>query len=225
MPSRLRLAGRAPEEAPDRSIRVVLADDHSLMRRGLRRLLDEEQDVQVIAEAGDLASAAQQVRRHRPQVLVLDLGMPDGSSIEAIGELRDRAPETQIVVLTSDDSPVFARRAIAAGAVGFVMKELADGELGPAVHAASRGEEYVGPRMAARLDAFAGTLTENKLTQREAEVLRLIALGHTSVEIADKLQLSPRTIETHRAHICRKLGLGTRAELVRYALQRRLIGA
>jgi two-component system response regulator NreC len=225
MPSRLRLAGRVPEEAPERAIRVVLADDHSLIRRGLRQLLDDEHDVEVIAEAGDLAGTAQEVRRHRPQVLVLDLGMPDGSSIEAIGELREDAPETQIVVLTSDDSPVFARRALAAGAVGFVMEDLADDELGRAVHAASRGEEYVGPRMADRLDAFAGTLTENKLTQREAEVLRLIALGHTSVEIAHKLQLSPRTIETHRAHMCRKLGIATRAELVRYALERRLIGA
>jgi two-component system, NarL family, response regulator NreC len=224
MPSHLRLASR-PLERSEVSIRVVLADDHAVMRRGLRRLLDDEHDVEVIAETGDLAATTREVQRHRPQVLVLDLGMPDGSSIEAIGELRERAPETQIVVLTSDDSPVFARHALAAGAIGFVMKDLADGELAQAVHAASRGEEYVGPRMADRLDAFAATLTENKLTQREAEVLRLIALGHTSVEIAHKLELSPRTIETHRAHICRKLGLGTRAELVRYALQRRLIGA
>src|SRR6266851_5899623 len=158
MPSHLRLASRPLDESSDLSIRVVLADDHSVMRRGLRQLLDDERDVEVIAEAGDLAATTREVRRHRPQVLVLDLGMPDGSSIEAIGELRERAPETQIVVLTSDDSPVFARRALAAGAVGFVMKDLADGELGQAVHAASRGEEYVGPRMADRLDAFAGTL-------------------------------------------------------------------
>jgi two-component system, NarL family, response regulator NreC len=195
------------------------------MRRGLRQLLDDEHDVRVIAEAGDLAAVAHHVQRHQPQVLVLDLGMPDGSSIEAIGELREHAPETQIVVLTTDDSPMFAQRAFAAGAVGFVTKDLADGELAQAVHAASRGEEYVSPRVAARLDALNRTLTNNKLTQREVEVLRLIALGHTSVEIAHKLQLSPRTIETHRAHICRKLGLSTRAELVRYALQRRLIGA
>jgi len=224
MPSHLRLAGRAPEEAAA-SIRVVLAEGHAVMRRGLRQLLDDEQDVTVIAEAGDLEAVSRQVQRHRPQVLVLDLGMPDGSSIEAIGELRGRVPETQIVVLTSDDSPVFARRAFTAGALGCVTKDLADEELGPAVHAARRCEEYVSPRMAAPLDALKRTLTDNRLTQREVEVLRLIALGHTSAEIADKLHLSPRTIETHRAHICRKLGLRTRAGLVRYALQRRLIGA
>jgi two-component system response regulator NreC len=158
-------------------------------------------------------------------VLVLDLGMSDGSSIETIGELREQVPETQIVVLASDESPVFARRAFAAGALGCVTKELADEELVQAVHAACRCEEYVSPRMAEPLDALRHTLGENELSQREVEVLRLIALGHTSVEIADKLRLSPRTIETHRAHICAKLGLGTRAGLVRYALQRRLIGA
>jgi two-component system response regulator NreC len=158
-------------------------------------------------------------------VLVLDLRMGGGSSIEAIRSLSERVPATKIVVLTMEDNPVFAQRALAAGALGFVAKDLADSELPQAVRAASRGEEYVSPRVAARLDALHRALTDNKLTQREIEVLRLIALGHTSVEIARKLHLSPRTIETHRAHIYRKLGLTTRAELVRYALRRGLIGA
>jgi two-component system response regulator NreC len=204
-------------------IRVVLADDHSLMRRGLRLLLDGEEGVEVIAEAVDLASVVRQVHGHEPHVLVLDLGMPGGSSIETISKLRERVPNTQIVVLTMDDSPVFAQRALAAGAVGFVLKDLADSDLPQAVRAAAQGEEYVSPRVAARLDALHRALSEDKLTSREVEVLRLIALGHTSVEIARKLHLSPRTVETHRARIHGKLGLATRAELVRYALGRGLL--
>jgi two-component system response regulator NreC len=204
-------------------IRVVLADDHSLMRRGLRLLLDGEDDVEVIAEAIDLASVVRLVHSRRPHVLVLDLSMPDGSSIETIGKLRERVPDTQIVVLTMNDSPVFAQRALAAGALGFVLKDLADSDLPQAVRAGASGDEYVSPRVAARLDALRRSLTEDKLTAREVEVLRLIALGHTSVEIARKLHLSPRTVETHRARIHGKLGLTTRAELVRYALGRGLL--
>jgi two-component system response regulator NreC len=135
-------------------VRVVLADDHALMRRSLRLLLDGERDVEVIAEASDLDSAVRHVQDDRPQVLVLDLSMPDGSSIEAIGKLRKRVPETQIVALTMDDNPVFAQRALAAGALGFVVKELADDELPQAVRAAARGEKYISPRMAPRLEAI-----------------------------------------------------------------------
>ncbi len=204
-------------------IRVILADDHTMMRRTLRLLLDGEDGVEVIAEADDLASVMRNVHAHQPHVLVLDLNMPDGSGIEALSQLRERVPETQIVVMTMQDSPAFAQRAFAAGAIGFVVKELADEELPQAVRAAARGEEYVSPRMAARLDALHQALTEDKLTAREVEVLRLIALGHTSVEIAHKLNLSPRTVETHRARIHGKLGLATRAELVRYALGRGLL--
>jgi two-component system response regulator NreC len=225
----LHLAPQSDEEeslaANDAPIRVVLADDHAMMRRGLRRLLDREDGVEVIAEAADLGSALEKVRAERPHVLVLDLGMPDGSSIDAIGELRERIPETQVVVITMQDSPVFAQRAFAVGALGFVAKDLADGELPQAVHAAARGQEYISPRVTVRLDALHSSLTGDALTPREVEVLRLIALGHTSVETAHKLHLSPRTVETHRAHIHRKLGLATRAELVRYALRRGLLGA
>jgi two-component system response regulator NreC len=215
----------APAASAAEPIRVVLADDHVLMRRSLRLLLDGEEGVDVVAETGDHMSVARHVDGHQPHVLVLDLRMGGGSSIEAIRSLSERVPATKIVVLTMEDNPVFAQRALAAGALGFVAKDLADSELPQAVRAASRGEEYVSPRVAARLDALHRALTDNKLTQREIEVLRLIALGHTSVEIARKLHLSPRTIETHRAHIYRKLGLTTRAELVRYALRRGLIGA
>ena len=229
MASHLHLApspAAALAEAPDpAAIRVVVADDHSLMRRSVRLLLEGEDDLELVGEADDIRSAASHVNGRHPNVLVLDLGMPGGSSIEAIGALRETAPQTQIVVMTMEESPVFAQRALAAGAVGYVSKELADGELARAVRAAAAGQQYVSPSLASRLDALNRSLTENKLTPREVEVLRLIALGHTNVEIARKLHLSPRTVETHRAHIHRKLGMRTRAELVRYALRRGLFGA
>jgi two-component system, NarL family, response regulator NreC len=226
MSSYLRLASSSvsdSREAEEALIRVVVADDHSLIRRSMKLILEGEQDVQLVAEAGDVMAAAKQVQGNRPDVLVLDLSMPGGSSLEAISRLREESPETQIVVMTMDDSPVFAQRALAAGALGYVSKELADVELASAVRAAAAGQQYVSPRLAGRLDALHRSLTENRLTPREVEVLRLIAFGHTSVEIARKLHLSPRTVETHRAHIHRKLGLQTRAELVRFALRRGLL--
>jgi two-component system response regulator NreC len=215
-----------PETAAEgRQIRVVLADDHALMRRSLRLLLDSESELRVVAEATDHATAIRHVHGHEPDVLVLDLRMSDGSGIETVRAFSERSPATKTIVLSMEDDPAFAQRALTAGAVGFVAKDLADVELIQAVRAAARGEEYVSPRIAARLDSLHRSLTDHKLTQREVEVLRLIALGHTSVEIARKLHLSPRTIETHRAHIHKKLGLATRAELVRYSLRRGLIGA
>jgi two-component system response regulator NreC len=212
----------APATSP---IRVVLADDHLPMRRSLRLLLDGDDGLEVVAEADDHVSVTRQVHGNQPDVLVLDLGLRNGSSIETIRSLSERAPRTKIVVLTMEDNPVFAQRTLTAGALAYVAKDLADVELPIAIRAAAQGEEYVSPRVAARLDSLHRALTDNKLTQREVEVLRLIAFGHTSVEIARMLHLSPRTIETHRAHIHKKLGLATRAELVRYALRRGLIGS
>lgn len=199
-------------------IRVVLADDHTAMRRSLRLLLDREDGVHVIAEAEDLTGVRRHVEEHVPTVLVLDLGMPNGSSIETIARLRELVPATEIVVLTMEDSPVFAQHALDAGAVGFVLKDYADSELGPAVRSAARAEQYLSPRVAALLEASRGPVDSGALTRRETEILRLIALGHTSAEIARKLHLSRRTVETHRSHIHHKLGLATRAELVGYAL-------
>jgi two-component system response regulator NreC len=166
---------------------------------------------------------ARHVEGDRPQVLLLDLSMPGGSSVEAISQLRERVPATQVVALTMEDDPVFAQRAFAAGAVGFVMTERSDTELLQAIRSAARGEEYISPQVAPRLDAIHRSLTEDKLTSREVKVLRLIAHGHTSVEIARKLRISPRTVETYRSRILSKLGLATRAELVHYALGRGLL--
>ncbi len=157
MASHLQLAPVLTQADPDARaqapIRVVVADDHALVRSSVRRLLDGEEDVEVIAEACDLASAVRQVQAHQPCVLVLDLRMPDGSGIQAIGPLRERVPATRIVVMTMEDSPAFAQSALAAGASGFVAKELADDELADAVRAAARGVRYVSPRMESRLPA------------------------------------------------------------------------
>ncbi len=211
-------------EKASSAIRVIVADDHELMRFALRALLSTEQQIDVIAEAEQLSLAMRNVRELRPDVLVLDLRMHDGSSIDAIGELREQAPETRVVVITAEDNPLYAEHALAAGAFGFVLKDQADVELAPAVRAAAEGRRYVSPEIDAKLADLRRGLTSDKLTGRELEVLRLIALGHTSVEVARILQISSRTVESHRARVHAKLGLSTRAELVRYALRRGLLG-
>ena len=204
-------------------ITIVLADDHAVVRSGLRLLLDSEEGFEVVAEAGDLDSARRYVRGHHPTVLVLDLNMPGGSSLDAIPEIREQSPQTQIVVLTMQQEPGFARRALGAGAIGYVLKEAADDELVEAVRRASAGESYLNPRLGARLASEPPPGAPDGLSEREVEVLRLIAMGHTNSEIASRLYLSIRTVETHRSHIQQKLRLNSRAELVRYAIEHDLI--
>ena len=206
-----------PARAP---IRIVLADDHAVVRSGLRMLLDAEPDFEVVAEAGDVETAARYVKGHRPAVLILDLNMPGEPSLPAIPSLRESAPDTQIVVLTMQDETAFAREALRGGALGFVLKEAADAELVEAVRLASQGRKYLHPQLGARLAAEppAPSGPPDGLSEREAEVLGLIALGHTNAEIGQRLYLSVRTVESHRAHIQQKLRLTSRAELVRYAL-------
>lgn len=179
------------------------------MRHSLRMLLDSEVDIEVIGEASDLVAVACQVQDEQPQVLVLDLEMPGGSSLEAIGRLRERTPRTQIVASTMEDNPGFAQHALAAGALGFVLKELADEELAQAIRAAAGGEEYISPRIAPGLDALQRSLTQDRLSAREVKVMRT-ALGHTSAAVALKLRISPPTVESHRARILAKLGISTR---------------
>jgi two-component system response regulator NreC len=208
-----------------RHIRVALADDRALARQGLRHLLDGQHDIEVLTVAADVTSLGSRVAAHHPDVLVLDLGLPSSSAIAAISGLRERAPHTQIVVLSGEREPVFARRVLAAGARGFVAKESADRDLPAAIRATARGALFVSPALAAGLEATRRSFAEDHLTAREIEVLRLIALGHTSAEVATALALSPRTVETHRARIHKKLGLTTRAEIVGYALRRRLLRA
>src|SRR5271168_2856608 len=216
--------GDAGDEAPPSpAIRIVLADDHAVVRSGLRMLLDSERDLEVVAEADDVESARRCVRGNHPTVLVLDLNMPGGSSLEAIPLIREESPDTQIVVLTMQQEPAFAREALGAGALGYVLKEAADEELVKAVRLAAVGQSYLNPRLGARIASEPPPGPPDDLSERELDVLRLIALGHTNGEIAERLFLSVRTVETHRSHIQQKLRLSTRAELVGYALERGLI--
>jgi two-component system, NarL family, response regulator NreC len=212
------------QDAAAAPIRILLADDHAAMRQSLRLLLEGEADIDVVAETDCLESVLGHVNDRHPDVLVLDLGLPSwGEGIETLTRLSKAARDTRVVVLTMNDDPELARRTLDNGALGLVLKEMADSDLPAAVRNASRGQSYVSPALAMKLNGGRSSPPTDKLTPREREVLRLIALGHTSVEIATKLGLSPRTIETHRARIHRKLGLATRAELVRYALQHELL--
>ncbi len=214
------------QNAPvEQLIRIVIADDHQVVRRGLQLLLDGESDFEVVAEAGDVDAARRYVRGHHPDVVVLDLNMPGGAVLEAIPEMRKEEPNCQIVVLTMQEDPAFAREALRAGALAYVLKEAADTELVEAVRRAAVGEIYLNPQLGARIAAEPPPGPPDHLTEREVEVLRRIALGHTNREIADQLYLSVRTVETHRQHIQQKLRLNSRAELVRYALERGLFEA
>jgi two-component system response regulator NreC len=209
--------------AQEDTICIVIADDHSVVRRGLRQLLESEPGLEIVAEAEDVDGARRYVRGHRPEVLVLDLNMPGGSSLDAIPSIRDESPQTQIVVLTMQNEPAYARLALSAGVLGYVLKDAADAELVEAVRRAAAGDSYLNPRLGARLAAEPPLGPPGGLSEREVDVLRMIALGHTSTEIADELYLSVRTVETHRAHIQQKLRLGSRSELVRYALKHGLV--
>jgi two-component system response regulator NreC len=206
-------------------IRIVLADDHAVVRRGLQLLLEAEDGLEVVASVGDVEAAIRTTRGHKPDVLVLDLNMPGGSSLEAIPQILSASPQTSIAVLTMQDEPAFARQALSAGALAYVLKEAADDELVEAVRRAAAGQTYLNPQLGARLATEppppAGP--PDDLSQREVEVLRMIALGHTNAEIAEQLFLSIRTVESHRAHIQQKLRRSSRADLVRYALDHGLV--
>jgi two-component system response regulator NreC len=177
----------------------------------------------VVAEASDLDEARRYIRGHCPDVLVLDLNLPGGLSLGAIPELRAEFPGTHVVVLTMQNEPAYAREALASGALGYVLKEAAESELVEAVRRAAVGDTYLNPRLGARVAAEPPPGPPDGLSEREVEVLRMIALGHTNAEIAARLYLSVRTVETHRAHIQHTLRLGSRSELVRYALEHKLI--
>jgi two-component system response regulator NreC len=182
---------------------IVLADDHTIVRSGLRMLLDAEPGLAVVAEAGDVAETVRKVRAYKPDVLVLDLSMPGGPSLAAFPSLQEASPATAIVMLTMEDEPRFARAAMRAGALGFVLKEAADTELVQAVNAAAAGIRYLNPQLGALIAAEpeAAAALPDSLSEREGEVLTLVALGYTNTEIAHKLFLSVRTVESHRAPV------------------------
>jgi two-component system response regulator NreC len=204
------------------STRVLIVDDHAVVRSGLRLLLEREDDFDVIGEAGSADDAVRAARLEKPDVVLLDVVMPGRSGLEAAAEIIEASKGARILVLSMQDDPTYVREAFAGGASGYMLKEAADAELVQAVREVAAGGRYVHPMLGARLaqaevDA-ARRAAEDPLSEREREVLRLLALGHTNQEIAKQLYISVRTAETHRAHIMQKLGLNTRAELVRYAL-------
>jgi two-component system, NarL family, response regulator NreC len=204
-------------------VRVLVCDDHALVRSGLRRLLEAEPGVEVVGEAADGDEAVASVREERPDVLLLDLVLPGRSGIDILPDLAEVAPETRVLVLSMQDDPAYVRQAFGAGADGYLLKEAADSELVQAIHEVANGRRYVHPLLGARLAAAEaaadGKARTDPLSEREHEVLHLLALGHTNQEIAKLLYVSIRTAETHRARIMQKLGLKSRAEIVRYALE------
>ena len=203
-------------------IRVLIVDDHAVVRSGLRKVVESEPDMEVVGEAGDARNAVFQTRETEPDVILMDVVMPGKTGIEAIPDVLHDAPEAKVLILSMQDDPRYVREAFAAGASGYVLKEAADSEVVGAVRAVAAGERYVHPSLGARLVAAEAEeqrkAEADPLSDREREVLRLLALGHTNQEIAKALFISVRTAETHRAHIMQKLRLTSRAELVRYAL-------
>jgi two-component system, NarL family, response regulator NreC len=208
-------------------IRVIVVDDHTLVRSGLRLMLEAEEDITVEDEGGTADEAVRLARLHKPDVVLLDVVMPGRSGLDAVAEIKEAAPKAEVLVLSMQDDPSYVREAFAAGSSGYVLKDAADNELVTAVREVAAGRRYVHPTLGARLaaaeaDSMARAAAD-PLSEREREVLRLLALGHTNQEIAKMLYISVRTAETHRAHIMQKLRLTTRAELVRHALRQGLL--
>lgn len=209
------------------TIRVLVVDDHAVVRAGLRRVLDAEDDIETVGEAASAERAVFEALESKPDVVLMDVVMPGKTGIEGMPALLQALPDVRVLMLSMQDDPHYVREAFEAGASGYVLKEAADTDVVDAVRAVAAGERYVHPALGARL--IAAESEERKradsdpLSEREREVLRLLALGHTNQEIAALLYISVRTAETHRAHIMQKLGLASRAELVRYALDHGLV--
>jgi two-component system, NarL family, response regulator NreC len=208
-------------------IRVLIVDDHPVVRSGLRGMLESAADIEVVGEAGDAKQAVFETRAQKPDIILMDVVMPGPSGIEAIPDVLHEAPDVKVLILSMQDDPNYVRQAFAAGAAGYVLKEAADTDLVAAVREVAGGGRYVHATLGALIVAADAEEREraeqDPLSDRERDVLHLLALGHTNQEISDKLFISVRTAETHRAHIMQKLRLSTRAELVRYALDQGLL--
>jgi two-component system response regulator NreC len=209
---------------------IVLADDHHVVRQGLRSLLDAEPDFSVVGETGDGVEAAQLAERLRPDVLVLDLMMPGLNGLEVTRQVSQRSPQTRVVILSMHANEAHVLEALRAGAVAYVLKESTSAELVRAVREAVAGRRYLSPPLSERaIEAYMQKAESvaldpyETLTAREREVLYLVAEGHTNAEIADRLFISRRTVETHRANLMRKLDLRTQTDLISYALRRGIL--
>jgi two-component system response regulator NreC len=212
------------ESGEKREITVVLADDHNVIRAGLRAMLEAEDDLRVIGEAADAAGARKVVRDRRPDVLVLDLQMPGAEPASDVPRLREEVPETAIVILTMQNDPRRARQLLRAGACGYVLKQAAERQLTAAIRAAAGGGSYIDPELGGQVAQLGADPLES-LDERDLELLRLLALGHTNREIGEQLYLSVRAVEVNRAKLLEKLGLQTRPELVRFAIANGVIGS
>jgi two-component system, NarL family, response regulator NreC len=201
---------------------VLIVDDHAVVRAGLRLLLNVEDDIEAVGEAGSARDAIFEARTLEPDVILLDIVMPDQSGLEAVPQLLHEHPGVKVLVLSMQDDVRYVREAFAAGASGYVLKDAADTEVVAALRVVAAGGRYVNPALGAKLAAAEAEAErraeQDPLSAREREVLRLLALGHTNQEIASQLFISVRTAETHRAHVMQKLRLESRAELVRYAI-------
>ena len=210
-----------------KATRVLIVDDHAVVRSGLRLLLAAQEDIEPVGEAGNARDGIFQARTLKPDVILLDMVMPDQSGLDVLPQLIHENPQAKVLVLSMQDDPQYVREAFGAGASGYVLKEAADAEVVGAIREVAKGGRYVHPELGARLIAAEADErrreAEDPLSEREREVLRLLALGHTNQEIAKMLYISVRTAETHRAHIMQKLGLQTRAELVRHAIEQGLL--
>lgn len=208
-------------------IRVALCDDHAVVRSGLARIVADEPGLEVVGQAGTADEAVAVARAERPDVFVMDIGLPGPSGIEATRRVVEVSPDTKTLVLTVHDDVAYLRKAFDAGARGYLVKDAADVELVLAIRQVAAGEEYVHARLGAALLSPVATRRVagpgGELSERELEVLRLVALGHTNAAIADDLFVSVRTVETHRAHVQQKLGIKARADLVSYAREHGLL--
>lgn len=207
-------------------IRVLLADDHAVLRAGLKLLVNHQPDMEVVAEAGTFGDAIRLAAIARPDVITLDLTMPDGSGLDKIEQVCRAWPEAKVLILTMHDDPAYLRAALSAGASGYVVKKAADTELLGAIRAVHAGRMFVdldspGPRSGAALVPVEGS--GDKLSARERLVLERLAQGHTNQSIAEQLDLSVKTIESYRARLLKKLGLRTRADITRYAVEMGLL--
>jgi DNA-binding NarL/FixJ family response regulator len=215
-----------------KKIRIFIADDHAVLRAGLRLLLQTQDDMEVVGEAGDFAETLAQVQKVQPEIVTLDLSMPGGLGLRALEKIRDTAPESRVIVLTMHDDPAYLRTALAMGACGYVVKSAADTELISAIRAVSQGRVFVDARSSTTNSGDAEALSAvaiqaksqfDTLSARETEVLVLIAQGHTNQAVADRLDLSVKTVESYRSRLMGKLGLKNRADLTRFAIEHRLL--
>jgi two-component system, NarL family, response regulator NreC len=212
------------------TVTVLLADDHPIVRQGLRNLLEAESDVMIVGEANNGLQAVQLTEKFRPNVLILDIMMPDLNGLEVLRQVKERVPGTCCIVLSMQSADVYVVEALKAGAIGYVLKETGPSELVNAVQQVIRGERYLSPRLSERLIDVLIQTTEKMtadpyqtLTTREREVLQMAAEGLSTSEIAKRLSISPRTAELHRGRMMNKLRLHNQTDLIRYALKRGIL--